>query len=194
MVLSEALPCSGQRWELYGSELNSDGFSFSPVNDSDSDDNIPWYNINSARTIVRGPTAKQVVHVDMNDNFSTTVSWTEAGKPMSYLLEIVRDQTFDAWLVAHRSGSSEYTALQHVAWKIPVLVQFMFDDEGGGYHNSAVDRSETSTILQPNPWPPIPPEAFRMPRVNTALALYHYDSQQKRFVAWAWPDGRPPPV
>jgi hypothetical protein len=128
----------------------------------------------------------------MNDNFSPTVSWTEAGAPTSYLYRIFRNQVFDVWLVAHRSGSSEYTALRHVAWQLPVVVEFTFDSDGTTSkpnHSSWLDKSGTSLTWSENPnnLPSIPSEAFRRPRVNAALGLYRYpaDGSQKQFVAWA---------
>jgi hypothetical protein len=180
-----------ERWELYGT-------AGAPVNDSESDDQIPWYNINPGRTIVRGPVSRQVAQVDMNDNFNSTVSYTEAGDQKSYLHRITRDQSFDAWLVVHRIGSSEYTALRHVGWNIPVDIQFLMDSSFDGTthiskpNHSWLDNSRTSLSVQPNNIPPIPSEAFRMPRVNAVLALFLYpaDGSQKRIVAWA--AGHPP--
>jgi hypothetical protein len=185
-----------QRWELYGSALDSSGYSWAPVNDSESDDQIPWYNIKSARTIVRGPVSRQVAQVDMNDNFNGTVSWTEAGDQKSYLYRIMCDQSFDAWLVVHRIGSSEYTALRHTGWKVPVDIQFLMDFDGTTHtsrpNHSWLDKAGVLSSWQPSNIPPIPSEAFRMPRVNAVLALFLYpaDGSQKRIVAWA--AGHPP--
>ena len=182
-----------QRWEFDGN-LNA------PVNDSDSDDSVPWYNINTARTVVVGPTTRRVVSVEMNDNFTPTVSCTETGAPTSYLYRIVRDQDFSIWLVAHKSGSSEYTPLRFLGWRIPVDIAFTQELSAitgqptvrKMNYTNWLDRSGPVATWQPTNPPPIDPEAFRGPhwrgiRANAISALYRYpaDGSGKQFVTWA---------
>jgi hypothetical protein len=163
-----------QRWE----------FAVLPVNDSDDDKNIPWYNIAYARTEVFGPAVQFVARsVVLNDGFEPRVSVTEAGAPTSYLYRIVRNQNFKIWLVAHRAGSTNYMPLRYLEWMIPVDIQFNWEANKPVY-SSWVDKSPWSGCHLYNALPPIPDEAFKTPRANIAQALYLYpgDGSPKRFL------------
>ena len=182
-----------QRWEFDG--------GYARVSDSDRDDSVPWYNTNTARTVVVGPATRRVVSVEINDNFTPTVSCTETGAPTSYLYRIVRNQDFETWLVAHKSGSSEYTPLRQLGWRIPVDIEF---DRTLSY---TVGQPSVETVnytnwqdrsgMVPQSWQPlnpapVAPEAFRGPhwrgiRANAISALYRYpaDGSGKQFVTWA---------
>jgi len=163
-----------QRWE----------FAALPVNDSDDDKNIPWYNIVNARTEIFGPAAQPIARsVVLNDGFDPRVAVTEAGVPTSYLYRIFRNQNFKVWLVEHRVGSPDYTPLRYLEWTIPVDIHFNWEGNKPNY-SSWVDKSPWSGCYIFNALPPIPDEAFKAPRANTAQALYRYpaDGSAKQFL------------
>jgi hypothetical protein len=163
-----------QRWEFDGIPLLPNGYMNGAVNDSDADDHTPWYNYGSARKMFYFPSS-QVITVEMNDNFSPMVGWTEADIPTSYLYRIFRDQYFYNWLAVHKVQSPEYKILGFVGWKIPVDIQFNRDASNKPIHSSWVDQSLASDIWRPSTQiPPIKPEAFKKPRANVAQALYRY--------------------
>jgi hypothetical protein len=146
-----------------------------PVNDSDDDSNIPWYNITPARTVIDGPTDPIIRSVNLNDGFRPLVNrwegakWNsnsrgyEGGVTTSPLYRIVRLQNFKVWLVAHRSGSPwfqegnqpvNFTSLRYLEWIIPVDLSFHWKEDSsvpaGTPGHSKPDYSRWYQTLQPS--------------------------------------------
>ena len=124
MKFYNTYPKGQSSWEIQ--ELNS-GDSVA-VSDADGR-RYPWYGVTSECRTVRGPSEGCCVKVNMNDNFSPTVSWAiPVGKEQPDTLTAVhRNQTFLVWLVAKNEISGEVFALRAFRWR--ALVNIAVDCE-----------------------------------------------------------------
>lgn len=125
MKFYNTYPKGQSSWEIQ--ELNS-GDSTIAVSDADGR-RYPWYGVTSECRTVRGPSDGCTVKVNMNDNFSPTVSWAiPVGREQPDTLTAVhRDQTFLVWLVAKNEINGDVFALRAFRWQ--ALVNIAVDCE-----------------------------------------------------------------
>ena len=124
MKFYNTYPKGQSSWEIQ--ELNS-GDSVA-VSDADGRQ-YPWYGVTSECKTVRGPNEGCRVKVNMNDNFSPTVSWAiPVGREQpDTLTSVHRDQSFLVWLVAKNEINGDVFALKAFRWR--ALVNISVDCE-----------------------------------------------------------------
>lgn len=120
MKFYNTYPKGQSSWEIQ--ELNS-GDSVA-VSDADGRQ-YPWYGVTSECRTVRGPSEEGCrVKVNMNDNFSPTVSWAiPVGREQPDTLTAVhRDQSFLVWLAAKNEINGDVLALRAFRWRAVVNI------------------------------------------------------------------------
>lgn len=163
MVFTNTYPTGQSSWEIQ--ELNSG--ETSAVSDADGRQ-YPWYGVTTECKTVRGPCPAQRIKVQMNDNFSPTVSWAvPVGKDQPDSLQRVhRDQSFIVWLISKNETENTILPLKAYRWRAII--------------NIAVDCSrvigERAKLLEPKIQAQplelfdlrIPQSALQSPRANEA--------------------------
>lgn len=119
MKFYNTYPKGQSSWEIQ--ELNN-GDSVA-VSDADGR-RYPWYGVTSECRTVRGPSEGCRVKVNMNDNFSPTVSWAvPVGREQpDTLIAVHRDQSFLVWLVAKNEISGNIIPLRAFQWRALVNI------------------------------------------------------------------------
>lgn len=120
MKFYNTYPKGQSSWEIQ--ELNT-GDSVA-VSDADGRQ-YPWYGVTSECRTVRGPSEEGCrVKVNMNDNFSPTVSWAiPVGREQPDTLTAVhRDQSFLVWLAAKNEINGDVLALRAFRWRAVVNI------------------------------------------------------------------------
>lgn len=119
MKFYNSYPKGQSSWEIQ--ELNS-GESVA-VSDADGRQ-YPWYGVTSECQTVRGPSDGCRVKVNMNDNFSPTVSWAvPVGRDQpDTLTAVYRDQSFLVWLVVKNEINGEIEALRAYRWRAVINI------------------------------------------------------------------------
>ena len=163
MVFTNTYPSGQSSWEIQ--ELNNG--ETTAVSDADGRQ-YPWYGITTECKTVRGPSPVQRVKVQMNDNFSPTVSWAvPVGKDQPDSLQRVhRDQSFVVWLIAKNETEGTILPLKAYRWRAII--------------NIAIDCSrvigERAKVLEPKIQAQplelfdlrVPQSALQSPRANEA--------------------------
>ena len=124
MKFYNTYPKGQSSWEIQ--ELNT-GDSVA-VSDADGRQ-YPWYGVTSECRTVHGPSEGVTVKVNMNDNFSPTVSWAiPVGREQpDTLTSVHRDQSFLVWLVVKNEITGDILALRAFRWQ--ALVNISVDCE-----------------------------------------------------------------
>lgn len=92
----------------------------SAISDSDGR-HYPWYGATTEIFNVRGPHPKwSVGHVSMNDNFYPCVTWDIplGDHCIPKLTRILRDQSFNTWLVARNNKTGQIIVLKTIQWRM----------------------------------------------------------------------------
>ena len=128
MKFHNTYPKGQSSWEIQ--ELN-EGHSVA-VSDADGRQ-YPWYGVTSECQTVRGPSGGCRVKVNMNDNFSPTVSWAiPVGKEQpDTLISVHRDQSFLVWLVAKNEITGDLFVLRAFRWRALVNISVDCESEVG---------------------------------------------------------------
>ena len=145
---------------------------FSMVSDADGKQ-YPWYGARQEVHTVEGPSPKQQVTVDMNDNFFPQVTWcvpmeTHDRKPR--LTQIHRKQKFFTFLAMRDLSTKEVHILRAVTWSMELTIGAN-PEKPLGQRAWLVGPLEQPTPCILNANVPIPEYALRPPNANRSQTL-----------------------
>ena len=147
---------------------------YDAISDADGR-HYPWYGTKTEVRTIRGPCEKQVVNVEMNDNFFPQVTWsvpdpTGQSRRIPRLTHVHRKQRFLTHLVVKDINTCKIHVLRTISWQMELNIEV----------NPTLPLGERSKVNPPyhqaNPRvvhhpPSIPSYALQSPNANSSQVL-----------------------